>query len=88
MTRLRRKELLQKEIIGMKSRIIKVIWAAVFIAGLIMILNKIQISRYVSDISGIFAAGIALSALSGLGLLPEMYGSKIGNIHDEEREKE
>lgn len=76
MSALRGKELLQKEIIGMKGKIVTIIWAAAFAAGLIMILNKIQISRYVSDINGVFMAGIILSAVSGAGLLLEMYGRR------------
>ena len=60
----------------MKSKIITIIWAAAFVVGLIMILNKIQISRYVSDLNGVFAAGIILSAVSGLGLLLELYGKR------------
>lgn len=60
----------------MKGKIVTIIWAAAFAAGLIMILNKIQISRYVSDINGVFMAGIILSAVSGAGLLLEMYGRR------------
>lgn len=58
----------------MKNKMITTIWAAAFIIGLFMILNKIQISRYVSDLNGIFTAGIILSVVSGLGLLLELYG--------------
>lgn len=60
---------------AMKNKVIT-IWAAAFIIGLIMILNKIQISRYVSDVNGVFTAGIILSVVSGLGLLLEMYGKR------------
>ena len=51
----------------------KKIWTVSFICGLLMILNKIEISRYISDVNGIFAAGIILSLISGIGLLIEMY---------------
>ena len=57
----------------MKNKMIAAIWAAAFVVGLLMILNKIQISRYVSDLNGVFTAGIILSVVSGLGLLFEMY---------------
>lgn len=60
----------------MKNKMIATIWAAAFIIGLFMILNKIQISRYVSDLNGVFTAGIILSIVSGFGLLLEMYGKK------------
>lgn len=60
----------------MKNKIITITWAAVFVIGLIMILNKIQISRYVSDMNGVFTAGIILSVVSGSGLLLEMYGKR------------
>ena len=60
----------------MKNKIVTITWAAAFIIGLFMILNKIQISRYVSDLNGVFTAGIILSIVSGLGLLLEMYGKR------------
>lgn len=60
----------------MKNKMITTIWAAAFIIGLFMILNKIRISRYVSDLNGVFAAGIILSVFSGFGLLLEMYGKR------------
>lgn len=41
----------------MKSKIITLAWAAVLIIGLFMILNKIQISRYVSDLNVVFTHG-------------------------------
>ena len=53
-----------------------IIWTAAFAFGLIMILGRIQISRYVSDLNGIFTAGIILSVVSGFGLLLEMYGKR------------
>ena len=43
MPALRKKELLQTEIIGIKNKMIAAIWAAAFIIGLFMILNKIRI---------------------------------------------
>ena len=57
----------------MKDKMLAAIWAAAFLIGLFMILYKIRISRYVSDINGVFTAGIILSVVSGLGLLFEMY---------------
>ena len=52
---------------------VKKIWIISFITGLLMILNKTEISRYISDVNGIFAAGIILSLVSGIGLIIEMY---------------
>lgn len=60
----------------MKNKMIAAIWVAVFIIGIFMILNKIQISRYVSDLNGVSTAGIILSVVSGIGLLLEMYGKR------------
>ncbi len=60
----------------MKNKMIGTIWTAAFIIGLYMILNKIQISRYVSDFNRVFTAGIILSIVSGFGLLLELYGKK------------
>ena len=39
------KQLMQKEVIGMKGKIIAIIWAILFIIGLFVILNNMQISR-------------------------------------------
>lgn len=63
---------------------IKVLWKIMFAAGLIMILFRMEISRYVSDLAALLTAGIALAGLSGVGLLLEMYGkrSQIA-LHDE-----
>ena len=47
----------------MKNKMIVAIWAVAFVVGLLMILNKIQISRYVSDLNGVFTAGIILSVV-------------------------
>lgn len=42
MSALRSKKSMQKEIIRMKNKIIALVWAAAFVIGLCMILNKIQ----------------------------------------------
>ena len=60
----------------MKRKNITITWAVAFIIGLFMILGKIQISRYISDLNGVFTAGIILSVVSGLGLLFELYGKR------------
>lgn len=67
---------MQKEAVGMKGKIAAIIWAVLLITGLFMILNNIQISRYVSDLKGVFAAGTILSSVSALGLLLELYGKR------------
>ena len=43
MPTLRKKELLQEKTIGMKNQMIASTWAAEFLIGLFMILNKIRI---------------------------------------------
>ncbi|MDY3928388.1 MAG: hypothetical protein SOZ34_03390 [Clostridia bacterium] len=60
----------------MKNKMTAAIWAIAFVIGLIMILNKIQISRFVSDVNGVFTAGIILSVVSGIGLLLELYAKR------------
>jgi|GEM_PF-1710982 len=60
----------------MKGKIAAIIWSVLLIIGLFMILNNIQISRYVSDLKGVFAAGTIFSSVSGLGLLLELYGKR------------
>lgn len=60
----------------MKSKMITITWATAFIIGLFMILDRIRISRYVSDLNGVFTAGIILSVVSGMGLLLELYGKR------------
>lgn len=55
---------------------LKILWAVLFVLGSLMILNKIEISRYISDLNGVFAAGVILSSVSGIGLLLEMYGER------------
>lgn len=76
MSPLPEKQLMQKEVIGMKGKIIAIIWAILFIIGLFVILNNMQISRYVSDLNGVLTAGIILSSVSGIGLLLELYGKR------------
>lgn len=60
----------------MKNKMTAAIWVIAFVIGLIMILNKIQISRFVSDVNGVFTAGIILSVVSGIGLLLELYAKR------------
>lgn len=55
---------------------LKILWAVLFVLGLLMILNKINISRYISDLDGVFTAGVILSSVSGIGLLLEIYGDR------------
>lgn len=52
------------------------IWGILFVFGLIMILCRAEISRYISDMTALLAAGIALTSVSGIGLLLELYGKK------------
>ena len=73
MPALRKKELLQKEDITVNRT---VAWTVVFVFGIVMILGSVQISRYISDLNGVFTAGIILSIISGIGLLLELYGKR------------
>lgn len=52
------------------------IWGILFALGLILILMQYEISRYIADSTAVFAAGIILAAVSGAGLLLELYGKR------------
>lgn len=52
------------------------IWGVLFALGLILILMKDTVSRYIADSTAVFAAGIILAAVSGAGLLLELYGKR------------
>ena len=50
-----------------------VLWAVLLVTGIIMILFRMNISRYISDLTALLVAGIILAAVSGIGLLLEIY---------------
>lgn len=58
----------------MKSR--KVIWKALFALGLILMLARMEISRYLSDQTALLVAGGMLTLVSGAGVLLEQYHDK------------
>lgn len=49
---------------------------ALFVAGLLMVLFRIEISRYLSDMTALFAAGCILAVIAGAGLLIELYQNR------------
>lgn len=55
----------------MRGRVI--LWTAFFAAGLLMILCRMEISRFVFDAVALLAAGSILAAVAGVGILVEMY---------------
>lgn len=50
-----------------------VLWAFLFAAGLLMVVCRMEISRYASDVTALLAAGGILAAVSGAGMLLELY---------------
>ena len=52
------------------------IWSILFALGLILILMQYEISRYIADSTADFAAGIILAAVSGAGLMFELYAKR------------
>lgn len=60
----------------MKEKIVAILWAALFIFGIFLILNNMQITRYASDLNGVTTAGIIISSFSGIGFLLELYGKR------------
>lgn len=50
-----------------------IIWILAFAAGLIMLLFRMNISRYMADLTTLMIAGTVLSILGGAGILLELY---------------
>lgn len=50
-----------------------ILWTVLFVAGLFTVLFRMEISRYISDLTALFAAGCILAAVAGAGLLIELY---------------
>ena len=48
-------------------------WIVLFIVGIVMILGASEFSRLLANETNWYTAGIMVSAISGLGLLFEMY---------------
>lgn len=53
-----------------------IVWSVLFALGLVMVLFRMDISRYLSDITGLLVTGSILSVFSGAGMLMEWYKDK------------
>lgn len=53
-----------------------IVWSVLFVLGLVMVLFRMDISRYLSDITGLLVTGSILSVFSGAGMLMEWYKDK------------
>lgn len=51
-------------------------WSVLFTAGLLMMVFRMEISRFCSDIDALLAAGMILAVLGGMGMLLELYYNK------------
>lgn len=56
-------------------------WPTLLAAGLFLMVFRMEISRFCSDIAALLAAGMILAVLGGVGILLELYFNK-------EKEKE
>lgn len=53
-----------------------IVWGVLFVLGLVMVLFRMDISRYLSDITALLVTGSILSVFSGAGMLMEWYKDK------------
>ena len=53
-----------------------IVWSVLFVLGLVMVLFRMDISRYLSDITGLLVTGSILSVFSGAGMLMKRYKDK------------
>ena len=53
-----------------------IVWSVLFVLGLMMVLFRMDISRYLSDITGLLVTGSILSVFSGAGMLMKWYKDK------------
>ena len=53
-----------------------IVWSVLFVLGLVMALFRMDISRYLSDITALLVTGSILSVFSGAGMLMERYKDK------------
>ena len=53
-----------------------IVWSVLFVLGLVMVLFRMDISRYLSDITGLLVTGSILSVFSGAEMLMERYKDK------------
>ena len=52
------------------------LWGVLFVLGWVMVLFRMDISRYLSDITALLVTGSILSVFSGAGMLMERYKDK------------
>lgn len=50
-----------------------ILWSILFATGLLMVLFRTEISRFISELTSLLAAGCILAAVAGAGLLIELY---------------
>ena len=50
-----------------------IVWSVLFVLGLVMVLFRMDISRYLSDITALLVTGSILSVFSGAGILMKWY---------------
>ena len=62
-----------------------IVWSVLFALGLVMVLFRMDISRYLSDITGLLVTGSILSVFSGAGMLMEWYKDKQETGNQRER---
>ena len=53
-----------------------IVWSVLFVLGLVMVLLRMDISRYLSDITALLVTGSILSVFSGAGMLMKWYKDK------------
>lgn len=53
-----------------------IVWSVLFVLGLVMVRFRMDISRYLSDITGLLVTGSILSVFSGAGMLMKWYKDK------------
>lgn len=49
------------------------IWIAVFVVGILTLLCRMEISRYMADLSALLIVGTVLSVFGAAGILLELY---------------
>ena len=53
-----------------------IVWSVLFVLGLVMVLFRMDISRYLSDKTALLVTGSILSVFSGAGMLMKWYKDK------------
>ena len=53
-----------------------IVWSVLFVLGLVMVLFRMDISRYLSDMTALVVTGSILSVFSGAGMLMKWYKDK------------